>query len=1318
MKNILDSLRKAKEAFESGRYEQSEALYADIIETYPEMKSRLAFNYSLVKKRIGNVREDMTDADGLPLRKLRPKVVVYTCNVGGYEPVKEPLYVDPNVDYILFTDDTRLTSKFWKVVVLKETLDSPRRLSRLPKILAHEFLPPHDISIYIDSSLEIKCKNIHDMAEECLSGKDMALYRHAERVCVYDEIDYVVNSKDRALVDPLLADRILEKYRSISYPKKRGLYENALIVRRNAARVRKVNEDWWKEFLLGAERDQFTLMYALEINSLEVAQIERGTQFRDSPYVNFYPHRYQQLGWADREGRARKRFAVCVHIYYADMWDKIKSYLENIGFEYDLYVTVTKNIAGAEEVELDVRSYDHNAVVLRVENLGMDVLPFLSLVYMYSLHNYCAVLKVHTKNRSSEKGRLIGDVLLDSCLGSRALLGDIYDAFLNHGADSVVPDYMCRSGEFTMYGNRDLFVELSEILDCQYRTDSKWLFVAGTMLWMRGCHLAPLFDNYRALLEVFYRDEYIGKGLTGGDATPAHAMERIFGFLVTKENQRVYRSLKAGIGFQFTLCSQGAFLGNKLPRIFRLGSGDIVSRYKDVDVWAALLKQSGRLDVEFYKGQIQLPIGMDPYVHYVLYGDVCDIDPNRQFSVTYYKLRYSDVPRNNIPCIVHFITNGSKEGRVGQPSQEDWIRLKSINHRLVSRSVDNIKNNFLEELVWEDIVRRCFHNRDYVMLLAVAKECCDKFGNSLFFSNALATGYLMNGEFERAYKEFAQHWPELESASREQRKVLINYDRKNPDVSRSQFIQYARKISRRVRKVCIYTSLFGDIDELPPVISESNDIDFICFTDRERTASGWRFIVKDRRFDSDNLNAKIYKILPQLFLQEYEFSLFVDANTLLYGRLHDLINNYLIHEDFAMFPHPHRDDLYEEVAAIISHCRHSPEDIVFQAKEYFDRGMPVKCGMYEGSFIWRNHSSPDVCNSMQEWWSHITAFSKRDQISLAYICEKNKFRPSVLPSVLGSSRDNIYFNKLSHNRDSISGSFLGVDKLSFNQIVFVFSDDFENSGSTIMRGRQLSEVIRANNVTNMDVRYSNSRTYKNSILFLTKGFLNGCSAEHLAWLKRNGNLLLADFVDAIPDAKLVDQVDVLIASSISAYKYYVSRWPGKLSHLVTHHADPRLEALENTRKSLKIGYFGELVNTISTPAIDKLVDFNLVSTNQIGCEGWLSSISRYECHYAVRKTRNIDGFKPFTKGFTAARCNANVIVQEDADDVKYYLGSDYPYMLPSNPTEKMILEVIEKVNETYLGAEWQYGKDIMRSVYERSSLKHISSEFFSLLKML
>ncbi len=232
---------------------------------------------------------------------LSQKIIVYTSNFGDYEPVKDPVSVDPRVDYVLFTDKENMQSRNWRVIRLNEKLETPRRTSRLPKILPHKYLPPHDISVYIDSSLQIKEGDVYRMVQECLGGREIALYRHYWRDCLYDEIDFCANSPERPVDKKICADLKLS-YQQAGYPRNAGLFENALIVRKNTEPIQKLNEKWWEAYAQGPERDQLTFMYCLWQTGVRPSAIQFGEQFRSNPYVNFISHKYRVYSNATPDG--------------------------------------------------------------------------------------------------------------------------------------------------------------------------------------------------------------------------------------------------------------------------------------------------------------------------------------------------------------------------------------------------------------------------------------------------------------------------------------------------------------------------------------------------------------------------------------------------------------------------------------------------------------------------------------------------------------------------------------------------------------------------------------------------------------------------------------------------------------------------------------------------------------------------------------------------------------------------------------------------------------------------------------------------------
>ncbi|MCC6002048.1 MAG: glycosyltransferase [Pararhodobacter sp.] len=215
------------------------------------------------------------------------RLVVYSVLVGDYETLKEPETLDPAARYILFTDQPDLKSDKWEVVPLDTKGLSPRRASRLPKLLPHRYLPDHDISIYIDASLTIIEPDIATMARDALQDHDIAGYAHFERNCVFDEIEECLSL---GKVEKTRAKAFRDRLQKEQFPRQWGLLENACLVRRNSPVMRRINDLWFNEYINGPERDQFSLMYVLWRAEVPHAVIGNARSFRKSPHMRWTKH--------------------------------------------------------------------------------------------------------------------------------------------------------------------------------------------------------------------------------------------------------------------------------------------------------------------------------------------------------------------------------------------------------------------------------------------------------------------------------------------------------------------------------------------------------------------------------------------------------------------------------------------------------------------------------------------------------------------------------------------------------------------------------------------------------------------------------------------------------------------------------------------------------------------------------------------------------------------------------------------------------------------------------------------------------------------
>lgn len=513
-------------------------------------------------------------------------------------------------------------------------------------------------------------------------------------------------------------------------------------------------------------------------------------------------------------------------------------------------------------------------------------------------------------------------------------------------------------------------------------------------------------------------------------------------------------------------------------------------------------------------------------------------------------------------------------------------------------------------------------------------------------------------------------------------------------------------------KVVIYTALFGNYDQLPPLLTMNDGLDFVCFTDQRIESAGWTVINMEKPLEDTNLAAKYFKVHPHKVFPEKDYSLFVDANTVFCGRVGRFIDRWLSNENFAMWRHPDRSCMYDEAEAIILYNRAAATKIALQMAEYEETGILKSQGLYECSFIWRRHHQSNVKAFMDAWWSEILKYTNRDQPSFYYLAHNVGPKPKVLPRALGTSRENIVFFKVPHRQSS---KLVCTVRSSKPKIVFLHDTASERMGSTIMRSVQLPRILQGELGEKVEITTTKDLSnVQNSIVVVGKRLMSALSDEMLGSLKNANVAIAADPIDQIVTNKDCQRFDIILAASIGAFRQNSIISPSTAHHLLTHHADPRISVAAPPIDKLRIGYFGELANTLGMGQLDHLINYYRINTSEPD-EEWLDQLRNYNAHFAVRQNRVIDGPKPFTKGFTAAKCGAVIICDRNQGDNLLYLGEDYPFFIENIAPELIELSLGE-FSRQFGGAEWVYAQKIMADVKHRSSDAWIAGEFLQLVK--
>ena len=224
---------------------------------------------------------------------------------------------------------------------------------------------------------------------------------------------------------------------------------------------------------------------------------------------------------ADEGSLSRQKAAVVVHCYYEDVWDLIKTKLLALQQPLDLFVTIPSNKAG--DILPSVLNAFPEARVFLAPNIGMDILPFLSLLPILANEGYTAVCKLHTKLGDTDIDRVWRDLMLDTLIGSAGNFQGAKDMFAARQDVCLIgPAATYQSGMQLLFKNGEMLSELLADAFGKGIPNEQWGFFAGSMFWGRISLLLRL-ANVAGVGHRSYEAEY------RDDGKLEHAIERSFG---------------------------------------------------------------------------------------------------------------------------------------------------------------------------------------------------------------------------------------------------------------------------------------------------------------------------------------------------------------------------------------------------------------------------------------------------------------------------------------------------------------------------------------------------------------------------------------------------------------------------------------------------------------------------------------------------------------------------------------------------------------------------------------------------------------------
>lgn len=222
-------------------------------------------------------------------------------------------------------------------------------------------------------------------------------------------------------------------------------------------------------------------------------------------------------------------------------------------------------------------------------------------------------------------------------------------------------------------------------------------------------------------------------------------------------------------------------------------------------------------------------------------------------------------------------------------------------------------------------------------------------------------------------------------------------------------------------KICIYTCITGDYDNLKEYKYRDDNYDYVCFTNNKSIKSNfWNMVYLDDELDNLTLARKI-KILGHEELKKYDLTIWLDGAMQLRKPLSTFISECcdLKKYDMIGFNHRERDCIYDEIDACVYLYKETIENAkkieTFLRKEKY----PQHNGLIESTVLVRKNND-EVKKLMSSWYDILFKYSRRDQLSFNYCLWKNPIKINMLNM---NVFDNEYFVHEGHSNAKFSKKY-------------------------------------------------------------------------------------------------------------------------------------------------------------------------------------------------------------------------------------------------------------------------------------------------------
>jgi glycosyltransferase involved in cell wall biosynthesis len=223
--------------------------------------------------------------------------------------------------------------------------------------------------------------------------------------------------------------------------------------------------------------------------------------------------------------------AVVLHLFYTELFDEIRANLDFLGDKFDLYVSVPEEKESFVET---IRRYYPDAQILKVENRGRDLAPFLEFLKIILPLEYDNLLKIHTKETVHRPdGISWRKDVFKKLLGSENQIEIIKSNFSSNSSIAMIgPKDHVLDSLYYNGSNHDKIQSLLYKAGFPQSVPESFHFVASTMFWAKP-------EVFKPLLKMRIETSSFESEPLPIDGGLPHALERFMGLLVEIQGREI-----------------------------------------------------------------------------------------------------------------------------------------------------------------------------------------------------------------------------------------------------------------------------------------------------------------------------------------------------------------------------------------------------------------------------------------------------------------------------------------------------------------------------------------------------------------------------------------------------------------------------------------------------------------------------------------------------------------------------------------------------------------------------------------------------------